>query len=96
MSERIAALALAHQLPSFSSVTTYAEYGGLLSYGVSSRKFYVQAGYYVKRIIDGANPGELPVEQPTLIELWINLKTAKVLNLDIPINLQQLADRVIE
>ncbi len=96
MSDRIAALALAHQLPSFSSVTTYAEYGGLLSYGVSSRKFYVRAGYYVKKIIDGANPGDLPVEQPTLIELWINLKTAKVLNLDIPINLQQLADRVIE
>jgi putative tryptophan/tyrosine transport system substrate-binding protein len=96
MSDRIAALALSQKLPSFSSVTTYAEYGGLLSYGLSSRKFYVRAGYYVKRIIEGANPGDLPVEQPTLIELWINLKTAKALNLDIPVTLQELADRVVE
>ena len=96
MSDRIAQLALAQKLPSFSSVSTYAEFGGLLSYGPSSRKFYVRAGYYVKKIIDGANPGDLPVEQPTHIELWINLKTAKALGLDIPVSLQQLADQVIE
>ena len=96
MSDRIARLALAEKLPSFSSVSTYAEFGGLLSYGPSSRKFYVRAGYYVKKILDGANPGDLPVEQPTYIELWINLKTAKALGLDIPISLQQLADEVIE
>jgi putative tryptophan/tyrosine transport system substrate-binding protein len=96
LSDRIAALALAQRLPSFSSVSTYAEYGGLLAYGASSRKFYVRAGYYVKKILDGANPGDLPVEQPTLIELWINMKTAKALGIDIPTNLQQLADHVIE
>jgi putative ABC transport system substrate-binding protein len=96
MSDRIAQLALAQKLPSFSSVSTYAEFGGLLSYGPSSRKFYVRAGYYVKKILDGANPGDLPVEQPTHIELWINLKTAKALGLDIPVSLQQLADEVIE
>jgi putative ABC transport system substrate-binding protein len=96
LSDRIAALALAQRLPSFSSVSTYAEYGGLLAYGASSRKLYVRAGYYVKKILDGANPGDLPVEQPTLIELWINMKTAKVLGIDIPTNLQQLADHVIE
>jgi putative ABC transport system substrate-binding protein len=96
MSDRIAQLALAQKLPSFSSVSTYAEFGGLLSYGPSSRKFYVRAGYYVKKILDGANPGDLPVEQPTYIELWINLKTAKALGLDIPVSLQQLADQVIE
>jgi putative tryptophan/tyrosine transport system substrate-binding protein len=96
MSDRIAALALAQKLPSFSSVSTYAEYGGLLSYGAASRKFYVRAGFYVKKILDGANPGDLPVEQPTYIELWINLKTAKALDLRIPITLQQLADKVIE
>jgi putative tryptophan/tyrosine transport system substrate-binding protein len=50
----------------------------------------------VKRIFDGANPGDLPVEQPTQIELWINLKTAKILGLDMPLHLQQLADKVIE
>ena len=96
MSDRIAKLALAQKLPSFSSVSTYAEFGGLLSYGPSSRKFYVRAGYYVKKILDGANPGDLPVEQPTHIELWLTLKTAKALGLDIPISLQQLADEVIE
>jgi putative tryptophan/tyrosine transport system substrate-binding protein len=95
-SDRISALALAQKLPSFSSISTYAEYGGLLSYGASARKFYVRAGYYVKKILDGANPGDLPVEQPTQIELWINLKTAKVLGLDIPMNLRQLADQLIE
>jgi putative ABC transport system substrate-binding protein len=97
LSDRIAAFALAQRLPSFSSSSIYPEYGGLLSYGFSSsRKFYARAGYYVKKIIDGANPGDLPVEQPTLIELWINLKTAKALGIEIPTTLQQLADHVIE
>jgi len=96
LSDRIAALALAQKLPSFSTVSTYAEYGGLLSYGLSTRKYHVRAGYHVKRILDGAYPGDLPVEQPSLIELWINLKTAKALNVDIPIYLQQLANKVIE
>jgi putative ABC transport system substrate-binding protein len=50
----------------------------------------------VKKILDGANPGDLPVEQPTQIELWINLKTAKALGLDIAMNLRQLADQLIE
>ena len=95
-SDRISALALAQKLPSFSSISTYAEHGGLLSYGANAKKFYLRAGYYVKKILDGANPGDLPVEQPTQIELWINLKTAKVLDLDIPMNLRQLADQLIE
>ena len=50
----------------------------------------------MKKILDGANPGDLPIEQPTQIELWINLKTAKALGLDIPMNLRQLADQLIE
>ena len=50
----------------------------------------------MKKILDGANPGDLPVEQPTQIELLINLKTAKALRLDIPMNLRQLADQLIE
>jgi putative tryptophan/tyrosine transport system substrate-binding protein len=96
LSDRIAALALANRLPSFATSPIYAECGGLLAYGFSSTDFYARAGYYVKRILEGANPGELPVEQPTRIELWINLKTAGALGLDIPINVQRLADQVIE
>jgi len=56
----------------------------------------MKSGYYVKRILEGANPGELPVEQPTQIELSINLKTAQAIGVDIPLNLQQLAGRLIE
>ena len=96
LSDRIAALALANRLPSFASSPIYAECGGLLAYGFSSTNFYARAGYYVKRILDGANPGDLPVEQPTRIELWINLKTGKALGLNIPMNIQELADQVIE
>ena len=67
-----------------------------MAYGASRLQLFVKAGYYVKKILEGANPGELPAEQPTRIELWVNLKTAKALGLDIPMNLQLLADQVIE
>jgi putative ABC transport system substrate-binding protein len=96
LSGRIAALALAHRLPSFSTVTSYAEFGGLMAYGISLRTLFVRAAYYVKRILDGAKPGDLPVEQPTKIELVINLKTAKALGLSIPSTLLSRADEVIE
>ena len=84
MSDRIAALALAHRLPSFSTVTFYAEVGGLKAYGVSLRTLFIRAASFVKRIFDGAKPGDLPVEQPTKIELVINLKTANALGLTVP------------
>jgi len=96
LSDRIAALALAHRLPTFSTSTTVAEFGGLLGYGAPRNKLFLRSAYFVKRIFDGANPGDLPVEQPTQIELWINLKTARILGLDMPLHLQQLADKVIE
>jgi putative ABC transport system substrate-binding protein len=95
MSDRIAAAALAQKLPSFSSSPTYVEYGGLLAYGPSRKRLFL-AGYYVKKILDGANAGDLPVEQPTQIELWVNLKTAKALGLTVPPTLLSLADQVIE
>src|SRR5947207_7630395 len=79
LSDRIAALALANRLPSFASSPIYAECGGLLAYGFSSTNFYARASYYVKRILDGANPGDLPVEQPTRIELSNNMMNGRAL-----------------
>jgi putative ABC transport system substrate-binding protein len=96
LSDRIAALALAHRLPTLSTSTTVAEFGGLLAYGAPRNKLFLRSAYFVKRIFDGANPGDVPVEQPTQIELWINLKTAKTLGLEMPLHLRQLADKVIE
>jgi putative tryptophan/tyrosine transport system substrate-binding protein len=96
LSDRIAALALAHRLPSFATVTDYARFGGLMAYGVSPRALYFRAAHYVKKIWDGAKPGDLPVEQPTKIELVINLKTAKALGLDLPPTPLSRADEVIE
>jgi putative ABC transport system substrate-binding protein len=96
LSDRIAAMALTLRLPSFATSTVFAEFGGLLAYGASRQQLFIRSASYVKRILDGANPGELPVEQPTRIELWINLKTANALGLDVPFQLQQLADKVIE
>jgi putative ABC transport system substrate-binding protein len=96
LSDRIAALALAHRLPSFSTITVYAEVGGLLAYGISLRTLFVRSASFIKRILDGAKPGDLPVEQPTKIELVINLRTAKQLGLSIPPTLLSRADDVIE
>lgn len=96
MTDRIAAFALEQRLPSFATTGDYVDVGGLLAYGPPRTKLLMKSGYYVKRILDGANPGELPVEQPTEIELSINLKTAQAIGVDIPLNLQQLAGRLIE
>jgi putative tryptophan/tyrosine transport system substrate-binding protein len=96
LSDRIAALALAHRIPSFATITNYAEFGGLMAYGVSLRALVIRATSFVKRILDGAKPGDLPVEQPTKIELVINLRTAKALGLSIPPALLSRADDVIE
>ena len=96
MNDKIAAFALAHRVPSFSTVSAYAEFGGLLSYGISLRQLNIRSGYFVRRILDGANPGDLPVEQPTRLQLVINLKTAKALGLELPPTLLSRADEVIE
>jgi putative ABC transport system substrate-binding protein len=96
LSDRIAALALMHRLPTFSTGPDFARFGGLIAYGASREKLYFRAAWYVKRILDGAKPADLPVEQPSKIELWINLKTAKALGLTIPAALLGIADEVIE
>jgi ABC-type uncharacterized transport system substrate-binding protein len=62
--DRVAALALARKLPSFSTLSGYAEFGGLMAYGISLRQLFMRSGYFVKRILDGEKPGDLPVEQP--------------------------------
>jgi putative ABC transport system substrate-binding protein len=67
-----------------------------MSYGVNVSDSLRRAAFYIDKILKGANPGDLPVEQPNKIELIINLKTAKALGLDVPLHLQQLADEVIE
>jgi putative ABC transport system substrate-binding protein len=96
LGDRIAAFAIEHRLPSFATWPALAELGTLLAYGPSRRKLFVKAAYYVKRILDGADPADLPVEQPIQIELWINIKTGKALGLEIPPTLLARADEVIE
>ena len=96
LSDRIAAWAISQRLPSFCTFTDYALFGGLLAYGISLRQLAIGAGRFVRRILDGAKPGDLPVEQPTRLELTINLKTANALGLTVPPSLLSRADEVIE
>ena len=93
---RLSELALAHRLPLFSTSSLFAEAGSLISYGASVNNILRRMGYYVKKILDGAEAGKLPVEQPTKVELVINLKTAKALGITVPPDLMGRADGVIE
>ena len=94
--ERISALALRHRLPTIAYVPEFTDVGALMSYGPPRRAMYRRSADYVKRILAGAKPADLPVEQPTQIELSINLQTAKALGVAIPDGLLARADRVIE
>jgi putative ABC transport system substrate-binding protein len=93
---QITALALKHRLPSMFGNSVWAEAGGLLSYGPNFPDFYRRAAEQVSMILKGAKPADMPVEQPNVIELVINLKTAKALELAIPPSIRFRADRVIE
>jgi putative ABC transport system substrate-binding protein len=92
---RIVELALKNRLPSMFPVSGWVESGGLISYSADDAEIFRRAALYVHKILKGAKPADLPVEQPTKFELVINLKTAKQISLTIPPNVLARADRVI-
>jgi len=89
-------LALKHRLPLFGANRLLTQEGGLISYSASQNEMYRRAAFYVDRILKGAKPGDLPVDQPTRYELAVNLKTARALGLEILPTLLARADEVIE
>jgi putative ABC transport system substrate-binding protein len=94
--QKIGEFALANRLPMVAELREFAVVGALASYGTSRADLWRRSASHVAKILRGANPGDLPVEQPTRFDLVINLKTAKVLGLDIPPTLLARADEVIE
>jgi putative ABC transport system substrate-binding protein len=93
---KIAELAVKHRLPTMFTFRHYVEHGGLMSYGVDFAALWRRTADYVARILKGAKPAELPIEQPTKFELVVNLKTAKSLGVTIPNGILLAADEVIE
>lgn len=94
--QRVADLALKHRLPAMAGLRAYAEAGGLMSYWADSDSLGHRVASYIDRILRGARPAEMPIEQPTKYELVINLNTARALGLTIPSSLLLRADQVIE
>ena len=92
----ILTLAARHKVPAMYPFSTFVFEGGLMSYGVGGAVFHQVASHYVGKILKGAKPNDLPIQQPTKFELVINLKTARALGIDVPEKLLALADEVIE
>jgi putative ABC transport system substrate-binding protein len=96
LAKRIADFSLKHRLPGISMFKRFADAGGLMAYGPNQSEYYKRLAVYIDKILKGANPGHLPIEQPTKFELVINLKTAKAFGLTIPPSVRARADQVIE
>jgi putative ABC transport system substrate-binding protein len=94
--KRIVDLVSVYRLPSMFNAREFVQLGGLIGYGASIGDMNRRAATYVDRILKGAKPGELPVEQPTKFELYVNLKTARALSITMPPTLLARADEVIE
>jgi putative ABC transport system substrate-binding protein len=94
--KRLAELTTQSRLPALYNKSVFAEAGGLIAYGARYLDFFQRAAAYVDKILKGANPAELPVEQPTRFELVVNMKTAKTLGVKIPNSILVRADKVIE
>jgi putative ABC transport system substrate-binding protein len=92
----VARRALAERLPSASQQLWYARDGGLLAYGSDVPDHFRRAATHVDKVLKGANPGELPMEQPTRMELVLNLRTAQALGLNVPASVRVRADRLID
>ena len=93
---RIAQLAIQHRLPAMYTAKHYVDAGGLMSYGVDFTTMFRKAGNYVGRILNGANPADLPVELASKFETAVNLKTAKAMGIELPTTILLRADEVIE
>jgi len=94
--QQIADAAIKYRLPAITTLNEFAQAGLLMTYGPNILDLYRRAAIYVDKILRGSAPGDLPVEQPTKFELFINLKTAKALGIDVSLAVQQRADQMIE
>jgi putative ABC transport system substrate-binding protein len=94
--KNVAELALKYDLPAATQTRSFAEVGGLMSYGADGPDVFRQSAHYVTKILQGGNPANMPVEQPTRFELAINLRTAKALGITVPESFLLRADQVIE
>ena len=94
--QQIIGLAAEHELPAIYEAREFAEAGGLISYGPNIAELTRRSATFIDKVLKGANPADLPIEQPTKFELFINVKTSKAIGLSIPPNLLARADEVIE